>query len=247
MIIKLISDLHIEFQKDGGNDLINLIPNNADILVIAGDFAPLKNYKKQINNHLDYLSTKFKHIIYVIGNHESFGQSIHQTFIDVINLNKNTPDNITIVASTKELMIDNQKFLITPLWYSWKIDNHLYESFIGDFTYIEKFNPWVYNENNTIVKWLINNLQEDDILVSHHLPSWNSVHPKFAGDSLNRFFVCDLEQDILQFGKPKLALHGHTHHSFDYIIHKTRVVCNPFGYANYETNPQFCDDFVIEI
>jgi hypothetical protein len=32
----------------------------------------------------------------------------------------------------------------------------------------------------------------------------------------------------------KLWTHGHTHDPFDYMVGKTRVVCNPRGYAGHD-------------
>ena len=39
----------------------------------------------------------------------------------------------------------------------------------------------------------------------------------------------------------KLWVHGHTHSSFDYNIHGTRVVCNPRGYEDHDLNPEYYD------
>jgi calcineurin-like phosphoesterase family protein len=46
----------------------------------------------------------------------------------------------------------------------------------------------------------------------------------------------------------QLWIHGHTHDSFDYQVHGTRVVCNPRGYVrdgvleNENFNPVFTVD-----
>ena len=44
-----------------------------------------------------------------------------------------------------------------------------------------------------------------------------------------------------------LWIHGHTHESFDYEIGKTRVICNPRGYAPIEINKEFKPDFNVEV
>jgi predicted phosphodiesterase len=50
-------------------------------------------------------------------------------------------------------------------------------------------------------------------------------------------------------GRAQLWIHGHTHDSFDYTVHRTRVVCNPRGYAKAGTNenPRFDPDLIIEV
>jgi hypothetical protein len=74
------------------------------------------------------------------------------------------------------------------------------------------------------------------VVVGHHTPSSFSVHPKYAHDNLmNGAYHSDLIDFILERPQIKLWTHGHTHEEFDYMIGSTRVVCNPRGYADYET------------
>jgi hypothetical protein len=64
--------------------------------------------------------------------------------------------------------------------------------------------------------------------------------------ALNPLFVCDLT-DLIMRRQPGLWLHGHTHDSGDTQIGKTRLVCNPFGYAGRNQNPSFNDRLIIEV
>ena len=74
------------------------------------------------------------------------------------------------------------------------------------------------------------------VVVGHHTPSPFSIHPKYAHDKLmNGGYHSDLIDFILERPQIKLWTHGHTHEEFDYMIGSTRVVCNPRGYADYET------------
>jgi Icc-related predicted phosphoesterase len=74
------------------------------------------------------------------------------------------------------------------------------------------------------------------VVVGHHTPSPFSIHPKYAHDKLmNGGYHSDLIDFILEKQQIKLWTHGHTHEEFDYMIGSTRVVCNPRGYADYET------------
>jgi hypothetical protein len=83
-----------------------------------------------------------------------------------------------------------------------------------------------------------------DVVVTHHLPSYQSVPDCFRGDQLNRFYVCNQERLIVE-KQPQLWLHGHTHTPCDYLVDETRIVCNPLGYP-YEANPTNCGK-VIEV
>ena len=74
------------------------------------------------------------------------------------------------------------------------------------------------------------------VVVGHHAPSPLSIHSQYANDTImNGGYSSDLNEFILDHPQIRLWTHGHTHHNFDYCIGSTRIVCNPRGYINYET------------
>jgi predicted phosphodiesterase len=79
------------------------------------------------------------------------------------------------------------------------------------------------------------------VVVGHHSPSKLSTKPQYENDVMvNGAYSSDLSEFILDHPQIKLWTHGHTHHTFDYMIGTTRIVCNPRGYINYEGR---ADDF----
>ena len=86
------------------------------------------------------------------------------------------------------------------------------------------------------------------VVITHHAPSPQSIHPRFADSLLSACFVSNVEH-LLSVERTQLWIHGHTHDSFDYTVHGTRVVCNPRGYvkAGVNENPCFDPDFIIEV
>jgi hypothetical protein len=89
-------------------------------------------------------------------------------------------------------------------------------------------------------------------VLTHHAPSYQSVHPKYKSSGIaNGAFVSDLDDLILNNPQIKYFSHGHTHESFDYMIGGCRVICNPRGYYNgynsSDLNPNFDPNFEVEL
>jgi len=82
--------------------------------------------------------------------------------------------------------------------------------------------------------------------VTHHAPSIQSIVDRYRADPVSAAFASNMDDFILEH-KPLLWIHGHTHESFDYEIGKTRVVCNPRGYASTEENQQFRPDYTLVV
>jgi hypothetical protein len=99
------------------------------------------------------------------------------------------------------------------------------------------------------VRWLTNKLAEPfngpTVVVTHHLPHRNSVHPKYAASPLNPAFATHLPHLV----RPPVVLwiHGHTHESADYRVEGTRIVCNPRGYLPEAPNENFDPTLTIDI
>lgn len=85
------------------------------------------------------------------------------------------------------------------------------------------------------------------IVVTHHLPSEQSTDPRYkdAYPNLNHCYASNLDNFIL-YSEPDVWIHGHTHHSCDYHIGKTRVLCNPRGYHSH-ANKDFDPGLILEV
>ena len=113
---------------------------------------------------------------------------------------------------------------------------------LTDFTAIRELEPWVYRENAFTRRFLLDNVMEGDIVVTHHLPSHRSVHPKYTGNILNRFFLGTMNlslHNLMLRARPRAWIHGHTHESVDCLVGETRLLCNPYGYEGHDVNPRF--------
>ena len=85
-----------------------------------------------------------------------------------------------------------------------------------DFSLIEDFEPWVYEQNAAFEQVVANQLKASDVVVSHHLPAPASIPERFARSAMNAFFVCDMTSYMSE-RQPKLWIHGHSHDRCDYL------------------------------
>ena len=83
-------------------------------------------------------------------------------------------------------------------------------------------------------------------MVTHHAPSIRSIADRYKSDPVSAAFASNMDDFILEH-QPRLWIHGHTHESFDYEIGKTRVVCNPRGYASIEENKRFRPEYTLVV
>ena len=226
MKIQLISDIHCEFHDDKGRRFADTLPvDGTDVLVVAGDLGTVDT----LHDVLKIWSKRVPHVVYVVGNHEYY-----QTNRGVVNralqkISKRCGNVHCLDKSSVE--IDGQRFVGAPMWFADSPGNWAWEGHMTDFKAIQGLKRWVYRENEETQAYFADNVQEGDVVVTHHLPCSLSIADQFKTSALNRFFVCDMSELILD-KKPAMWLHGHTHAPCDYVLGETRVLCNPYGYRN---------------
>jgi 3',5'-cyclic AMP phosphodiesterase CpdA len=102
------------------------------------------------------------------------------------------------------------------------------------------------------------------VIVTHHAPSFRSVPEVWKNDPLTPAFASTIADDLLSGqhvgaddprSHPQEAIgptprvdfwfHGHVHARSDYMINRTRVICNPHGYG--DEVPDFDPGLIVEI
>jgi Icc-related predicted phosphoesterase len=237
-----ISDLHFEFQRDHGQAFIeSLSVVGVDVLIVAGDMTT--HGRGKIAGALSSLAFRFPHVVYVTGNHEYYGPDTRSDVHAEIQSACDSHGNLHWLHHT-DTTIEGQRFVGTPLWFQ-PVDDPRLQNWMSDYHTIPGFREWLPVEFRDGVRFLSEAVTETDVVITHHLPSYHSVHPKYTGQKSNCFFVNDVESIIVD-RRPRLWIHGHTHESMDYMLDTTRVVCNPFGYAPHDLNPRFNEELRIE-
>ena len=96
-----------------------------------------------------------------------------------------------------------------------------------------------------LVSHVIDHPDTKKIIMTHHAPTAQSIHPRYAGMRLNAAYYTEMSNWIMDQPDIKYWFHGHMHDNFDYIVGECRVVCNPRGYVGYELNENFQDEFEV--
>ena len=232
--LRILSDIHLEF----GEWEIPPLPDDKDtILILAGDIAIGEDAFDFI---LDYCD-QFKHIIYVLGNHEFYHNDVTaiKEFWRTHGITK-----LTVLDDTTEI-IDGVRFIGGTLW----TDMNKSDFFVKDrakqcmpdfrcATYKGK----VLTPENTVTFHnitkchIINELKDGydgkTVVITHHMPHEICVLEKYKGDSLNCAFVTDLDELFEE--EMDLWVCGHTHEIVDVVVNGTRILCNPLGYPGHE-------------
>ena len=244
-MIQYMSDLHLEFSH------LYLPEQAADTLVLAGDiftahgFANVDSKKKRYRAFLDHVSKTYKHVVYVGGNHELYGwKNTRKSYLAEIR--RELPANVHLLEN-ESVMLDGVRFAGGTLWTNFGGSQHyqnLAQHGMNDFR--------VFSTNDAL-RWHYETVcfldclepYERTVFVTHHAPSFLSVHPRYAGDPLNTAYASNLEHlmDV------PFWVHGHMHDNSDYTVGNTRVLSNPRGYPTRDgsENPHFNPTATFEV
>ncbi len=254
MRLQIFSDIHTDHHRDEGTGFCGgLDASGVDVLIIAGDFVPWTQFSAA-DTLFEILAAKYPRILYVPGNHEYWGISPDIAVAKWGKLESTHP-NVSVLDNAG-VEIEGKRFIGGTMWFS-EPAKHLKRRW-SDYRCIKNFekpaegprtsdDPWVYKNNQNFESLVRTTCEQGDVVISHHLPSYQSVAPKYHGDPTNHFYVHDMETHIETL-KPALWVHGHSHHAFDYVLGDTRIVCNPGGYpSEYHTHAAYQEKLIIEV
>ena len=235
MKIHIISDLHLEFGDYTPPSV------ERDLLILAGDIHVGKRSVRFLEEQL-----QLSPVVYILGNHEFYNHDVETiiTFFQTLNL----PGLHFLHNSSYQT--PQVRFLGCPLWTDVnrqnKIDIQNIARGLNDFHVIQNgYRPFTVEDSIerhlTSVAWLKTELSKPfegkTVVITHHMPSMQSVVPKYQMSPLNYGFASDLDQ-FIRDTQPDVWIHGHTHDSIGYQLGGTQIVCNPRGYP-HEVNPDF--------
>jgi hypothetical protein len=245
MRLHILSDLHLEFEPFTPPVV------EAEAVILAGDVSTGRNgLKWALKSFPD------RPVIYVLGNHEFFGQKLQKLIKELQELADGT--NIHLLENGS-CCIGDVVFLGATLWTDFALNGNpvvsevIAQTSMNDYRRIRTLPRYsrlkpadtrrLHVESR---RWL-----EDQafahkgrkvVVVTHHAPSRESIPPAFAGDPCNPAFASDMSRFIVE-SEAQLWVHGHIHCCRDYTLGKTRVLANPRGYPM--ESRQGCDPGLI--
>lgn len=272
MRLWILSDLHLSAAVARTGTLFDDAVPDADVAIVAGDIC------EGVDNAITWLArtvTRRMPTIYVIGNHEFYGEEYMPARYRARAYAERVPGLHLLDDGVVE--IGGTLFIGGTLWTDYRLFAHgeralqqeamrTIKSRLSDHSQIwmkpeapgfvaRHFEPRDALEDHILTAAFIEDQMTAPydgpiVVVTHHAPHPLSIAPRWQDDALTPAFVSDLSS-LIDLRQPTLWVHGHTHASFDYTIDhpegtKTRVICNPHGYGPGE-NPAFRWDLVVEV
>jgi predicted phosphodiesterase len=256
--ILLMSDVHIEF---GG---LFVAKTQADVAVLAGDIhvgVKAAAWSDKLARRLGIP------VVHVAGNHEHYGSlrrrggHLGRTIGQLRAAAAATAGRVAFLER-ESAVIAGVRFVGCTLW----TDYELFGNPAEDMAHAEA----AMTDHETIayrprVRFTTNDARREfmlardflkaelaqpfdgpTVVVTHHLPSLRSVPEPVKDNRLSAAYASHLDELVAASGA-ELWCHGHTHSSCDYVIGRTRVLCNPRGYDGIALNSSFDPSFTAEV
>jgi len=268
MKFKLLSDLHLEFcdrKRYGLKDQPYFKPTPTDedkdtVLLLPGDI----HTGMKAQPWLEDMCKQFKHVVYVLGNHEFYGNEWYK--VKDYWAKVDVADNFTFLDDGV-LFLDDVRVIGGTLWTAVRgqTDNYAFTVWNGsqrmtDYKVTKinhkrtgnyrKLHPGdtieAHYDTVNYLKFILETPWDGKtIVMTHHLPHNKCIQPQWEGSDLNAFFVTDLDYIINNFNI-NVWVHGHTHDNIDINVHGTRILCNPMGYHGVALNQDFNEGLVFD-
>jgi UDP-2,3-diacylglucosamine pyrophosphatase LpxH len=209
-----------------------------DVIYISGNHEHYHGAYDETYNILRTQLAKHTNIHILNNEHITIGDTLFFGGTLWTDFNKEDPKTMGTIRS----MMNDFRIITAPggRKSSWKsVDGNLHyrnEALTPDDVLVEH-KDFLDKLNQVILAQRLLNSHNKVVVVGHHAPSKLSTKPQYEKDwEMNGGYSSDLTDFIMDHPEIKLWVHGHTHHTFDYNVGSTRILCNPRGYVGYEVN-----------
>lgn len=228
-----MSDLHQEFGEVG-------VPDAAcDCVVLAGDVSTKLSGLKWIHRRFPDFP-----VVYICGNHEFYGDKLPRLTEKLRDLCRGTHVHF---LEDNAVEVGGYWFFGCTLWTDLALHGDWEE---GAMEAGESMNDYRRVRNSkkafthlkprdtralhlaslhAMERFLESHDPARTVVVTHHAPSALSLPEHRKWQVLSCAYASHLD-DFVRKHEPLLWIHGHIHHTSDYLIGRTRVIANPRAY-----------------
>ncbi len=238
--------------------------------------ATARSVKKHVDAFIAETISQYDKVYHVMGNHEYYHGFWNETIPEFFEFWDTKAKNVIVLDKNAVSLEDGLpegvpqlRLWGATLWTDFAGGNVAYMEAVrdgmNDYHLIKleesspsyKLRPSDTQEDHEEARYGLKEALEarpDDkwIVMTHHLPSWQSIPERFKGSLLNYGYASDMDKFIEDHPQISTWVHGHTHNNMDYTIGGTRILCNPRGYAspNHPNSPEnttFNPSFIFEV
>ena len=263
MKFRLLSDLHLEFEKRVVDYTpIPLKDDKTTVLILAGDIA----LGIDADPFIQKMCKRFYKVVYCLGNHEFYYNEYNKTR-KRWNDRPGMPGNFIFLDDHVAVIDDEVRLVGGTLWTDFDNNNYFAKSLaaqgMNDFHCAKfkvkengKYFTRRLHPNDTILahKQTLFFITETlripfdgpTVVITHHLPHPLCVAQEFRTNQLNPAYVTNLDA-VIEGNEIAVWVHGHTHRNVDVEVHGTRILCNPRGYFPDDLNREFNEKFTFKV
>jgi predicted phosphodiesterase len=245
--IQYTSDLHLEMYNTLP-DFSTFLKPCAPYLALAGDIG----HPAQLRDLFAWAAPQWKRIFYIAGNHEYYGAKYEERQKELEELAAPYTNLHFLHAGNPSFYCEEENVAVigATLWTSvsktsnWRIVNDYgrirfsmrpdYAGAKGKGHTFMHLNLQHETErallDAEITAWSLRGAQI--CVMTHHMPSFRLIHPRFAMSSVNDCFAS--HSDVLIRPPVKLWIYGHTHACSHNVLGKIPCVVNAKGYLDEE-------------
>jgi Icc-related predicted phosphoesterase len=262
----IFSDIHLTI-AEAKSALTALDIPAADVCVVAGDVSD------DLEASFRWLSAtiaKKMPVVFVLGNHEFFGQDLDSVRRDARRF---ATEMGVYLLDNNAVKLAGIRFVGSTLWTDFKLFEGNGMKFsarecmmaakraLPDFVEIHangvkegvmsrsllpKDTAAIHEESKRAISEMLNErVKLKTVVVTHHAPHLNSIGLAYKDSPLSAAYASDLTQLIEDY-EPDLWIHGHVHETLSYSVGKTQIICNSRGYARHP-NPNYLQGFIVKV
>lgn len=235
MKIQYCSDLHLEFTENSRFLHENPILKKGEILILAGDIAPLS---KDYFHHPFFVDAcnRFEKVYWLPGNHEFYGRDM-KDFAGEFEIK--VTENFSVL-NNKVIQVGDVSLIFSTMWspispknektVAWALADYSQITLNDNFLKTSDVNQ-IHDDSLAFLRKALQTPGKK-VVVTHHLPSNQCNKLEHIGSPINEAFCVELS-DFVEESGANFWIHGHSHYNHNPVyLGRTVLLSNQLGYVS---------------